>query len=873
MTSGTQKDRESVFARQRRLYRMIKDGRVSTEVIEELLPDGEAHLYERQLWDYKLELPPKHVSSTGNVPEHNSRIAEIVKDVVAFYNSYGGYLVVGVRDTPRELVGFDGDFDCDDLNRRIKAVTRHDVECHFARVECVTPGGTKRLALLLVPQRPDDREPAQFLRDAPASASGRKAYKARDIYFRQGDESKPAAAAEDFVFLCAQRRRQFAESAHVGFTSILDNNLGPRDPGLIKFIGREEYLQELWRWLCDRFSPGKLLAAHGGLGKTTIAREFAEDVIRSSPIGLERVVWLSAKQKSYSAILDKYLSVPRVDFSDLTSLLRTLLLELAWPEEMLDDQASTQELVAHVVESLKIIPSLIIVDDIDSLEPAQQQEVFHTMLQIAGQTVPTGVVASKVLFTSRLTLGAAPGQLLPVKGLEGEEFVEYVEMTAKAIGVPWAVRPDSRQMRRFQVVTDGSPTFAASILRLLLLGDLLHDALERWKGGEGEEVRRFAFDRELARLSESQVRTLYTLCMLGDTSTVELRLITESGEFLLRDDLGELRKYHLLALGAETPGGYRLGVPSGIRLMADLIRNRVRDPARIEKSCESARAGSAKLKVDVGRVVRRVVALWDDHKPREALEVAQAESKAHPTDADLRFFVGRAYLRLDPPDPRNADVAFRSAHDLQCQRPELIGLWVEAKKLREDWIGIIELTQLTTTGLPAADGVFFRCEAYKALAEGAYGSGRMDAAANYALKGATEADESFKRGHAAGRVHELNDMRRLLFEMHISVADRLMMSSDEHVQVWLAVARAFDGFVRRPAIIRLGIVRLGSWWGAVEERPNVEPRSGNLLRIQLEKIDRIAETLRRHEIPDVELIAFVVKWRQYLGERLEAYQA
>jgi hypothetical protein len=139
----------------------------------------------------------------------------------------------------------------------------------------------------MIPRRADSKDAAQFRRDAPADANGKRAYTTGQIYFRSGDCCKPAEASEDFTFLCSPERRTIVGSSENLRYIVLDNNLGPRDPGFIKLIGREEYLPDLWRWLCDPFSPVKLLAGLGGVGKTTLAREFVEDVIAAPPNGLE----------------------------------------------------------------------------------------------------------------------------------------------------------------------------------------------------------------------------------------------------------------------------------------------------------------------------------------------------------------------------------------------------------------------------------------------------------------------------------------------------------------------------------------------------------------------------------------------------------
>ena len=114
---------------------------------------------------------------------------------------------------------------------------------------------------------------------------------------------------------------------------------------------------------------------------------------------------------------------------------------------------------------------------------------------------------SRVIFTARLNLGAAAAQLIRVSGLEISEFEDFVSMTAQEMGLPLTALGAKRDLQRFHKVTDGSPIFATSILRLVELGDNLGSALERWRGNDGEHVRAFAFERELQTLTESQIRT------------------------------------------------------------------------------------------------------------------------------------------------------------------------------------------------------------------------------------------------------------------------------------------------------------------------------------------------------------------------------
>ncbi len=869
---------DSAITRRRRLYAMIRKEELGDQVIQELIPNGQPHEYEKQLWDYKSELPVKPDNRNPTETERKQielKMAEIVKDAVSFYNSYGGYLLIGVSDSPRQISGWDKGFDCDELNKKIKGATKHTVDCHFVTREVSIGAGALKIGLLFIPQRPDDKSPAQFLKDAPQSDTGRKAYKDGDILFRDGHECRPARTADELTFLCSQRRRHFvAPKDEVGFTSVLDNNLGSRDPSFVKFIGRGALLSDLWRWLCDQYTPVKILAGLGGVGKTTLAREFADDIVRSSPMGFERVIWLSAKKRFYVPSLDNYVLATRVDFSDTDTLLRALLIQLGYNEENIDPEWARSALIDEVIEALRVIPSFLIIDDVDSLDTHDQQsELFHAILLIIGRTLDGPQAASRAMLTARLSLGAAAAQLMRVVGLEPKDFDEYVHMTAKSMGLPETVLGKAKDMERLRKVTEGSPTFAASILRLVELGDSLPSALEAWKGSDGEEVRRFAFKRELEQLGDSQVRTLYVLCLLGETSQIELRQITQSSDTLLRDDLGALRKYHLVTLESDIPGsGPRLRIPEAIRLMSGLIKERLRDPKYLEKECARARQGTPQIGVELGHIVHRVVALWRDDKASDALQEVEFASKRNPANGDLKCLLGRAFLRIDPPSPNKADKAFREAHGLGCQRPELIGLWTETKKLLGDWLGLIEVSHLAEQHEMNADGVFYRAEAFGELAEAAFQSGTLSLAAEHYLSGAREINDAFAQRRAIGRVPELKEMRYSFMHTYVRIITRLTGERDRHIEVWLGVLDAFKFFVRSSGLIRHGIEHLVSWWSAVEAREKYDLTSANQLDFQLKQLDNVISVCKKQEVPDDTLLEFCKRNSEALATRLSAYR-
>ena len=868
----SEREQDSIFLRKRRVAALIHRGAFSRDVVAELLPNGQPHLFEKSMWDYKEQLPILLTNPTPQqIDVHNVKMSQIVKDVVSFYNSFGGYLVAGVKDNPREVVGFSGHFDCGDLAKRIKGATQHDVDCHYAVVEDEFNGKNYSLGILQIPQRPDSVVPAQFRKDAPANTTSKQAFKRDDFYLRDGDQSRPAETPEDFFFLCSPGRRTIVGATPV-LANILDNNLGPRDPSFVKFVGRDSYLEQLWKWLCDRYSPAKLLAGMGGLGKTTIAREFAEDVTRAAPMGFQKVVWLSAKQQFYAAVLNKFVPASRVDFTDLETLLKALLQELGHPESSLESDATRESLMDQAVETLQLFPSLVIIDDVDSLEPQHQNDVFQTVVQVVNRTMVGTGPSSRILLTARLDLGAAPGQLIRVFGLGLDEFDQFVKLTADSISLPFTC--SKKQMEAFYRASGGSPTFAASILRLLHTGESLHNALLRWQGSDGEAVRQFAFQKELDHLTDSQIRTLYALCILGESSQIELQQILGSANARFRDDMGELRKYHLVALGGEIPaGGARLEVPGTIRLMRDLIRGRVGDPSRIDQECARARSGRPKLGLDVGRIISRVIALWREEQYDEALQVAKWAEARNATNPDVACLVGRAYMKLSDPDVAQADIAFRKAYNLGCKRPELFNLWGAAKQSLQDWIGLIDLTRLADNVDPNSNNALIRAQAYLTLGEQAEESGNRSKATEYYREGGQDIASVFQKGWAKNRVQELKELRSELMSNYVMLVDTMNPNSNDHLEVWLAFLEAFECFVHRPLLIRLGTQRLQGWWDAVCRRDKYDERAVELMKVQLGKLDQLVHVLHEKTTPDLTLLDEMDRIRTGLFTSWGSYQS
>ena len=90
---------------------------------------------------------------------------------------------------------------------------------------------------------------------------------------------------------------------------------------------------------------------------------------------------MSAKERQFSGIQNDYFDISPADYNDLESFLKTLGHNLGFNDKELDE-TSTIFLKNKVKEGLKHFPSLIIVDNVDSLSDDDQKRVIDTCRQL-----------------------------------------------------------------------------------------------------------------------------------------------------------------------------------------------------------------------------------------------------------------------------------------------------------------------------------------------------------------------------------------------------------------------------------------------------------------------------------------------------------
>ena len=791
---------------ERNIADLHKSGRLDESVLGALVPNGAPHDFEGFQFDYKFFVRAEQGK------DDEDHIADLVRDFVAFYNSMGGYiLLLFSKDTLSEVARFAGDND--KVNQLTGTYVGNPIGIKSYTGISTVEGIDRKFVLLYIPKRRGTEKPRPFIRNSRnIGAADKQKFIIRkgDIYCRYEHECR---AANDDVELLTFLFSEREPSAAALFSTKIENNLPPRDPNLIQFVGRKAYLESLWQWISEPRRPIKVLTAAGGLGKTTIAYEFATQILDRPGSGFEKIVWLSGKKVTFASLLGRMVSTTRCDFENVGQLLDNLLLQVGSPPEVIEQASDVEDKISLCIEAFSALSILLIVDDVDSLPRDEQNDLYSTISQII---IAANVQNdnSRVLFTSRLELLTGREQRIAMRGFEGVDFDDYV-----AVNVEYMIT-DEKQAKRINEnkakilsASAGSPIFITSIIRLVSLGHELSQAVADWRGKNGEQIRAFAFEREIDQLTLTQKEILYAMQLLARARVDEIKEICELSSVELETDLAALKDYHLYATKGDTASGTVLEVPEPIRLMHDVTRVKVPDDRRklIERACLSAKSGNEDPARSIALTISQTVRHWKNGDFDVAEAYLTGEIQKSGKIGEFYCLRARTRLSLTPRKPEQIESDFEQAERYGCNPFDLLKYWYIFKLRNGDWRGLYRLHK--RKAVIAESFPVFNCGRVMAairIADKIIDRTPVEAREYYAeaLKAASDYIAS---GKSMGYFHQL---RALMNEAAVGYIKSLRRERDGNAQdllVFRFVVSCLDSNLAPTFLVRLGLASLERW--------------------------------------------------------------
>jgi tetratricopeptide (TPR) repeat protein len=511
--------------------------------------------------------------------------------------------------------------------------------------------------------------------------------------------------------------------------AILDT-IPSREQITTDFVGRENHLTDLWRWLGEDTRRIWALIGDGGKGKTTIAYEFASQARGIlQQFNLQGVLWLSAKKRRFL----EGTSVPTssADFSDLDSALDWILLALGWEEDV---RLPTDEKLSRAVELLNEFPMLIIADDIDSLDTEDEQAV-----EFFAQHIPR--TRSKALLTSRRAIFGLGSCTTQVAGMTEIEVGEFLQRRASSVGLE-SHKITSSLVRQVRAITDGSPLYIEDFLRLAQFYSM-ERALDQWSGRRGDAAREYSLRREMEKLSDEAVSVLGVLAYSDSpVSLEECAVVTGLTDDLAEAAMGELRNWNLLV---------RPGLVEDIprytcsRNLAKLLRRTLEgtdQEQRIQNGLKGLR-GIVFSSARIRQFTQQAVALKQRGSQLEAEQILLQGIAEVPNSGQLHAMLGWLYSKWQP-TPRVADAEenFERAEALGSWGRDLYAHWADMETRRQEYRKVTVICERAFRTAAKEDGFMWR------LAGTAYT--RVGEQARQSLS-TEEAREAFERAERAFR--------------------------------------------------------------------------------------------------------------------------
>lgn len=647
-----------------RLHRCVAVGNIDAAILAEIRQDKES-VQECEVLDFKQQLP-----------QSDFEYAKLVRDLLALHNSYGGFLVFGVREIDKdrafELVGVEpGGINVGKIRDMARAYTGADlrIAANSQKIE------GHNVEIIWVGKRSVGDTPVKFARNGPEEKPKQLCFKRGDVVFRRIQGNAVASQPEDYEFLFSNRRPPSIELLpEEGSTEDpLEHNLPDRALVCSRFVGRRDDLGDLWTWLADDFSRVRLIAGEGGLGKTSLAYRFAEEVASRRVKPFEQIVWITAKKRQFIPEKDSHRENARTDFEDANSLFMAIASAHGCVHSDFDG-LDPRELMQLAIESCAATPSFLVVDDVDSLSPEDQQRALELGMRTQGKT--------KMLLTTRVNFSYSPDNVLKLNGLAPEEYKEYVQVVRGRYNLQALKDPKIAQLWD---VSGGSPLFTDSLLRLERRGSTLDQAITQWRGEKGLEARKAALQREIQQLSREAKRALYVISHVRSASFVELSQVLGYTDQTLGDALQELAGLFLVSapsIGREAR--YTVEPNTGL-LVLELAQTLGIDHTALVAAAKRAQTDAVGLSFQkrsgiVGQAIAQAIALVKKGDSKGALETVTAASKQlSKPNADLLLAVGRFSLKLDQPNREQASKAFAEAYALGQRKQLLFDLWFDAE--------------------------------------------------------------------------------------------------------------------------------------------------------------------------------------------------
>ncbi|WKB79902.1 ATP-binding protein [Cellulophaga lytica] len=516
--------------------------------------------------DIKTESTDLDYKEIFSISDTKSKI-EIAKDIVAFANSKGGYLIYGVNNN-FEWIGLDdrSDNDTDEANISNILDSYADGNIDFLTNTIEIDGSYFFIIYVFT-----SKSIIPFKKDGQYNKSSWKGgknknisvFKTGDVYCRRGSRS---IKADNLFFRL--KSNDFKVIENINDQPVMYN----------EFVGRKEYLQELYDKLSNSNNRIIQIDGIGGIGKTTFVHHFATLLIQNNVYknNYDFIIWTSSKRNKYTPNGIKDLSEFISNYSDLIEDIFDFINTNGLISE--DNELDIEESVIHFLRSNQV---LLIVDNLETLN---DKDLISFLEHFPNK--------SKAILTTRETLGDFFMSRINLNGFKKEnEFPEFLNSQYNH----FSGTDDNSFNKLFGKFTDelyeytkGMPLAGQLITHQLANGTPIQSVLDNLKNGQAyEDILKFCFQGTIDKLSiiEQQLLFIFSLSEKEELLTLDdLRYISNHSN----DEIGlkaipNLTKTSLCLIQKTESGEIGYSIPHLAKIYSKQFLNLKEESKIVEK--------------------------------------------------------------------------------------------------------------------------------------------------------------------------------------------------------------------------------------------------------------------------------------------------
>lgn len=350
---------------------------------------------------------------------------------------------------------------------------------------------------------------------------------------------------------------------------------------------------------------------------------------------------------------------------------------------------------------LSDFPSLLVVDDIDTVEAQGEDAIQFLVMSVPERT------KSRVLLTSRRALFGMANLTTQIEGLSTSDGEKFIKSRCDLMGI--SMTPVLNLKEQLLEVTDSSPLYIEDLLRLTQSGLPIDKAIGLWADKRGNDARKYAIQREYDQLSEDAKQVLLALALQGPCRSDDIcRGLNWSADRLVTA-LQQLRNMFLMPEIDTSSGKHLLALNRNIGMLVTEIFRGSAAFRRTERLMKAARGElqtkrSEDLQVDA--CLRRARLLVSQNALKEAESIVVDALKKFPARSDI--YATLAWINKKARDFASARMHFTRSHEFGCKDRDMYWHWSEMEASILEWKASADAAALGITKFGDEQGLLYR---------------------------------------------------------------------------------------------------------------------------------------------------------------------